>query len=140
MKQALFPFPLFSEECLYTAAIMAGRPPSKSAPLFGQHLAAARKAKGLSQEQFAKLLGTTRTAVDYYERRAINPSIDLIRRCADALGLVVSDFVGDEAATSGPRKRGPKSELEQRLEVVAKLPRARQRKILEVVDALLKAS
>lgn len=139
MKQAIFPFSQFSEECPYNAAIMAGRPPSKSAPLFGQHLAAARKAKGLSQEQFAKLLGTTRTAVDYYERRAINPSIDLIRRCADALGFAASEFVGDEAATATPRKRGPKSELEQRMEVVAKLPRARQRKILEVVDALLKA-
>jgi len=136
MKQALFPFPPFSEEGPYNAAIMAGRPPSKSAPLFGQQLATARKAKGLSQEQFAKLLGTTRTAIDYYERRAINPSIDLIRRCADALGLAASEFFGDETA---PRKRGPKSELEQRLEVVAKLPRTKQRKILEVVDALLKA-
>jgi hypothetical protein len=43
-------------------------------PSEAQRLALARKAKGISQEQFAKLLGTTRTAVDYYERRAANPS------------------------------------------------------------------
>jgi transcriptional regulator with XRE-family HTH domain len=138
MKQAFLPFSDFSEEEPYNAAIiMAGRPPSKSAPSFGQRLAAVRKGKGISQEQFAKLLGATRTAVGYYERRAINPSIELIRRCADALGVSITEFVADE--TVAPRKRGPKSELEQRMEVVAKLPRGRQRKILEVVDALLKA-
>ena len=138
MKQAFLPFSDFPEEEPYNAAIiMAGRPPSKSAPSFGQRLAAVRKGKGISQEQFAKLLGTTRTAVGYYERRAINPSIELLRRCADALGVSITEFVSDE--TAAPRKRGPKSELEQRMEVVAKLPRGRQRKILEVVDALLKA-
>ena len=119
---------------------MAGRPPTKSAPPFGQRLAAARKAKRLSQEQLAKLLGTTRTAVDYYERRAINPSIDLIRRCADALGMAATDFIGEDGGEAAPRKRGPKSEVELRMEIVGTLPRAKQRKILEVVDALLQAA
>ena len=139
MKQAQIPLPGFSAFEPYNAGIMAGRPPTKDAPPFGQRLAALRKEKGLSQDQFAKLLGATRTAVDYYERRAINPGIELIRRCAEALGVSISEFVSDQAVTSAPRKRGPKSELEQRMEVVARLPRAKQRKILEVVDALLKA-
>jgi len=50
MKQAFLPFSYFSEEEPYNAAIiMAGRPPSKSAPSFGQRLAAVRKGKGISQ-------------------------------------------------------------------------------------------
>jgi transcriptional regulator with XRE-family HTH domain len=138
MKQAFFPFPQKTGEEPYNGDIMAGRPPSKSAPAFGQRLALARKAKGISQEQFAQLLGTTRTAVDYYERRAANPSIELIRRCADALGAPVGDFIAD-AGEALPRKRGPKSEIEQRMAALANLPRTRQRKILEVVDAMLKA-
>ena len=138
MKQAFFPFSPKLEEEPYNGDIMAGRPPSKSAPVFGQRLALARKAKGISQEQFAQLLGTTRTAVDYYERRAANPSIELIRRCADALGATVGDFIA-ETGEALPRKRGPKSEIEQRMAALANLPRTRQRKILEVVDAMLKA-
>jgi len=139
MEQAFFPFSQFSENGPYNVAIMAGRHTNKAAPLFGQRLAAARKAKGLSQARFAKLLRTTRTAVDYYERRAVNPSIELIRRCADALGLSPHDFIGEDNGKAAPRKRGPKSEIELRMEVIRKLPRPKQREILKVVDALVKS-
>jgi DNA-binding XRE family transcriptional regulator len=60
----------------YNADIMAGRPPTKEAPIFGQRLAALRRAKDLSQTQLAELLDTTRKMIDYYEREpAIRPSI-----------------------------------------------------------------
>ena len=125
-----------SDKPAYNAADMAGRPPSKAAPVFGQRLAAIRKDRGFSQQRFADMLETSRANVAYYERSAKNPTMDLVHRCAETLGCKVSDLI-DDSAEPPKKKRGPKSELEQRFELVAKLPRSKQREILKVVDALL---
>ena len=127
----------FPQKLPYTWAIMAGRIPTKEAPLFGQRLAAVRRERGLSQEAFASALGTTRANVAYYERSAKNPTLDFIRRCAEVLDIPPSELVGPAEANAAGRKRGPKSVLEQRFEEVSKLPRSRQKEIIKVVDALL---
>jgi transcriptional regulator with XRE-family HTH domain len=124
----------------YNAADMAGRPPTKEAPLFGQRLALLRKEKGYSQEKLAEVLGTTRPNIAYYERSAKNPTLDFIQRCADALGITAADLIGDETATPAATKRGPKSALERSFEKVSNLPRSKQQEILKVVDALVAQS
>ena len=63
---------------------MVVRRPKKQAPLFGQRLVAIRKCKGLSQACLAKLIGIKREMIDYYERRASNPTLDYIKRAASA--------------------------------------------------------
>lgn len=127
---------LFTQNHTYTAADMAGRPPTKTAPIFGQRLAAIRKDQGLSQQRFADMLGTTRANIAYYERSAKNPTTDFVQRCAEALNSKVADLIG-EPSDQPKKKRGPKSELEQRFEIIAKMPRSRQKKIIDVVDALI---
>jgi DNA-binding XRE family transcriptional regulator len=72
----------------YNADVMADRPPTKEAPIFGQRLAALRRAKGLSQTQLAELLDITRKMIDYYERRAGNPSLDFIQRAGPSVRRV----------------------------------------------------
>lgn len=71
----------------YPERDMAGRPPSRQAPAFGARLAELRHARGLTQEQLAERMGATQKTIDYYERRAANPSLDVITRCAEALGV-----------------------------------------------------
>lgn len=124
----------------YNAATMAGRPPTKEAPFFGQRLALIRKEKGYSQEKLAEILGTTRPNIAYYERSAKNPTLDFIQRCADVLEVTAADLIGDGEAASTVRKRGPKSALEKSYEQVSNLPRSKQQEILKVVDALLAQS
>ena len=75
---------------------MAGRRPLSDAPPFGQRLAALRKTRGLSQEQLAKLMGKTREAIDYYERRAKNPTTELLKLVAEAFSVPVAELM-DEA-------------------------------------------
>lgn len=124
----------------YNAATMAGRPPHKDAPPFGQRLAAARRAKGLSQTELAARLNTTRGAIDYYERRAVNPTLDVIRQVAEALAVPVTELLGAEAAPSQTRaKPGPASQLERRFEQIKLLPRKRQQFILQFLDAMIGA-
>ncbi len=123
----------------YNADTMAGRPPQKDAPPFGQRLAAARKRKGLSQTELAARLNTTRGAIDYYERRATNPTLDVIQQVAEALEVSVTELLGEEAATvrAASRKAGPTGKVQKVFEDVSKLPRRQQEKIIQVVAALV---
>ena len=120
-------------------ADMAGRPPTKEAPLFGKRLAQARKAQGFSQEELAAKLGTSRANLAYYERKAENPTLEFLNRCSDVLKIPVADLIGEDQADEH-RKPGPKSKLEKQLEAVRKLPRAKQKFVSEFLETVLQAS
>lgn len=119
------------------SAMAGGRPPRKQAPPFGQRLATIRRDKGLTQRELAELLGTTQKMVDYYERRAINPALEVVRSCARALAVPVIELVGHEAAATLRRKPGPVSQLERRFERVKQLPRGEQEFVIKFLDTVL---
>jgi len=129
--------PMQTENDLYTADAMIGRPPTKEAPQFGQRLAVLRQSKGLTQRELAERLGTTREMVDYYERRAKNPALDVVKSCAKALGVSVVELLGHEAAATLRRKPGPVSQLERRFERVKLLPRSEQDFVIKFLDTVL---
>jgi len=56
---------------------------------FGERIRETRKAKGLSQEDFAHLCGFDRTYISGIERGKRNPSLTAIEVLAKALGLSV---------------------------------------------------
>jgi transcriptional regulator with XRE-family HTH domain len=114
-----------------------GRPPQKEAPPFGKRLTALRREKGLTQKELAKLLGTTQKMVDYYERRAINPALEVVRSCAKALGVPAVELLGPEATAPLRRKPGPLSQLERRFERVKQLPRSDQEFVIKFLDTVL---
>jgi transcriptional regulator with XRE-family HTH domain len=122
----------------YNHPTMAGgRPPQKEAPPFGKRLTALRREKGLTQKELAKLLGTTQKMVDYYERRAINPALEVVRSCAKALDVPAVELLGPEAAAPLRRKPGPLSQLERRFERVKQLPRSEQEFVIKFLDTVL---
>ena len=125
----------FPKKQVYTAAIMAGRPPSKEAPPFGKRLSEARRAKGLSQIELADLLGISAKAIDYYERRARNPSVDFVSKAADALAVSFEDLVG--GVSKKTQKPGPSKKLLRQLEQIQGLPKNKQRFVSELLDTVL---
>lgn len=115
---------------------MAGRPPTKDAPPFGQRLAAERKKQGLSQKQLAERLETTREIIDYYERRAVNPSLPFIERAAESLQVSVAELVGSEPRAAR-RRPGPSPQLVRRIEQIGELPRKEQEFVIRFLDTVL---
>jgi len=113
---------------------MAGRPPTKEAPEFGRRLAAIRKERGLTQPQFAELLEMTPKGIDYYERRAKNPSFEFVQKASEALGLTPDELMGVEAPKS---KSGPSPKLQKQLEQIQQLPRSKQRVVSQLLEAFL---
>jgi transcriptional regulator with XRE-family HTH domain len=121
----------------YTDGIMAGRPPSKAAPPFGQRLAALRKERGHSSAEFARLAGISEDMLTYFERRATNPSAAFVRKAAELLGVTADDLL--DGAGKPARKPGPPSALEQRIAALRALPRERQKLVIDVIDTVLRA-
>ena len=118
----------------YRDVVMVGRAKTP-APLFGQRLASLRKQRGLTQLQFAEQLGISDKLVEYYERRAKNPSMELIKRVADFFEVSASYFVADEV--QAPRKPGPRSEIDKRVAEIKQLPPKQQRLVLIMLDSFL---
>jgi len=118
---------------------MAGRPPEKEPPIFGKRLADLRRGRGLTQQQLADTLGMTVKGIDYYERRAQNPSLDFARRAAKALNVSVAELLG-EGGNGLQRKRGPSPKLQRQLEEIQRLPRSKQKFVSELLDTVLKTT
>lgn len=131
---------MIDEISAYNQDVMAGRPATKAAPLFGQRLSAVRKAKGITQRELADRLNTTREMVDYYERRAVNPALEVVRGCAKALNVPVIELLGSEdQGSNGRRKRGtgPTGKMRRLFEAASQLPRSQQEKITALLEPFI---
>lgn len=90
---------------------------------FGTVLRDIRLAKGMSQEEFASLLGTTKQVISRYENGQRTPKITVAKEYADLLGIPLTILLGEEGATEQsvrPSKRGVKIPVLGR--VVAGIP------------------
>lgn len=64
-----------------------------------QTITECRKAKGLTQEQLAKMLGVTQGAVAQWENGLTHPAFNMLPRLAAALGVTVDELIGKEGAS-----------------------------------------
>ncbi|HSR87840.1 MAG TPA: helix-turn-helix transcriptional regulator [Pontiella sp.] len=115
----------------------AGRPAQSKRSPFGERLFQLRERKGLSQQQAAKLLGVTQQSYATWERRPTALKPEQLVNLAQVFECSVDELVDFTAGTK--RRGGPQGRARQTFEEVSKLPRSRQKKILDVVDALIKA-
>ena len=114
-----------------------GRPAKTEAPPFGRRLATLRTRYGLTQRELAERLSVTQKTIDYYERRARKPSIELLVKLAQAFDTTTDELLGLPPKAVLPAKPGPAPQLEQRLEQLRKLPKAQQKTVLVMIDGLL---
>ena len=115
---------------------MAGRPLLRKPTETGSRLRALRMATGLSQSQLAKQLEIPKRNLSFYELDANYIPSSLVTSFAHALGVSIEQVLGGNGSPS-KSKRGPKSQIERQLEAVLRLPRNQQKKIIDVVNALV---
>ena len=65
---------------------------------FGKRLRQIRKERKLTQEEFAKILGTSKQILSRYEREDRSPRIEVVRKYAEALKVSADYLLGDEEA------------------------------------------
>ena len=96
-----------------------------------------REAAGLSLRELARMVGEDHSNVGFWERTGNLPRSNVLVPLAQALGVTVEELLGEEKPK---RAAGPGGKVRNVFDQVSKLPRRQQDKIVEVVEALLKAS
>lgn len=105
---------------------------------FGQRLAQLRKAAGLTQEELARELGTTRRMIAYYETEVDYQPAALFPKMAEILGVKTDELLGSKNGTDKTAKtKIPVTRLWKRFKQVEKLPPQEKKQIVQLVDALL---
>jgi transcriptional regulator with XRE-family HTH domain len=104
----------------------------------GKRLAMLRKEQGLTQKQLGDRVDVTQQVIAEYEGGYRNIPVYRLAQLAEALGVPVDDLMKGSIAAG--RKRGPASKLDRLTEQIAKLPRTRQRFVIEMLeDAVARA-
>lgn len=107
----------------------------RSDPEYGRYLRSLREAAGISQREVARQLGVHHSNVGFWERSGTVPRSNLLPKLASILGIPVESIIGD--SDTSKKNQLPASRLGKAFESVANLPRHKQKRIVEVVEALV---
>jgi transcriptional regulator with XRE-family HTH domain len=92
-----------------------------------------RETAGISLRELARQLGEHPSNVSFWERTGKIPRSNVLAPMAKVLGVSVEELLGEKP----PRRSAPAGRARQSFEQISELPRSQQKKILDVVDALL---
>lgn len=102
----------------------------------GARIAQLRKERGLTQVQLAQLLDLTQQMVASYEVGRRRVPVSLLPAIADALTISIEELIGRPPARAAA-KRGPAPKLQQQIERIGQLPKAKQRFVMEMLETVL---
>ncbi|MCP4501483.1 MAG: helix-turn-helix transcriptional regulator [Deltaproteobacteria bacterium] len=117
---------------------MLGRPAIKEAPIFGKKISELRKARGLTQVEFAEQLSLSQGTINDYERRTSNPSLNLVRRLAAFFEVPVAELLEQEEAVE--QRPARTTQLERAFEAVKALPRSKQKVIVDIIESYARSN
>lgn len=114
--------------------------PAKDSAFFqalGSRIAQARKERGMTQQALAEALGIAQQTLGHYEVARARIAADLLPRLADALDVSLDELLKGQPTVRLHGKRGPASRLEQQLDAVTSLPKAKQKMVAELLDSVI---
>jgi transcriptional regulator with XRE-family HTH domain len=105
---------------------------------FGKRLIALRKARGITQVELAKTLGTTQRTISYYENEGGLPTVLLLGGLAGALGVTTDELLGLKPTKVQDSLK--KRRLWKRLQRIESLPERDQRAVIRLINSLVASS
>lgn len=107
--------------------------PAKKRTQFAENLATARKAKGLSQRELARLVKVTPRVIGLYETIIKNPTPDIVVRIAGALRVTIDELMGYKPIKNNEPTSRMVTKTVRKLE---QLPLKEQKKLLDYINLL----
>ncbi len=101
----------------------------------GGRIAQLRKEQGITQVQLAEQLGVSQQTITAYEVGRRRIQVSALPVIAQALGVAVETLVGETPTAT--RKRGPAPKLQQQMDRITQLPKARQQFVMQVIESML---
>ena len=80
----------------------ARHPASAEPPRVGDTLAALRQARSLSLDELSRMAGVSKSMLSQIERAQANPTVAVVWRLANALGVPLGDLLGGGAPPAAP--------------------------------------
>lgn len=101
----------------------------------GARVAQARKDQELTQQQLAEQLGIAQQTLAHYEVGRLRIPASMLPTLAQMLGLTTEELFGQSVKLAG--RRGPAPRLQQQIERIGQLPKAKQRFVMEMLETVL---
>jgi transcriptional regulator with XRE-family HTH domain len=103
----------------------------------GRKVATLRKEQRLTQVQLAEVLDISQQHMASFEKGIRKIPSSMLPVLAQVFGTSVDELLG---VSNGKRKRGPAPKLQRQIEQIQKLPRTKQRFVIEMLDTVLQQS
>jgi transcriptional regulator with XRE-family HTH domain len=100
----------------------------------GQKVATLRKDQHLTQAQLAEILGISQQHMASFEKGIRKIPASMLPTLSQVFGISVDELLGVGATK---RKRGPAPKLQRQIEQIQKLPRTKQRFVMQMLDTVL---
>ena len=81
-------------------------------------------------------LGIAQQTLAHYEGGHLRVAVATLSIMAKALSVPVEELIGEES-TAAKNKRGPASKLQQQMEKIAQLPKAKQQFVIQMLDTVI---
>ncbi len=101
----------------------------------GARIAKRRKELGITQAQLGTLLGYSQQQIASFELGRSRVPLSLLPTLARSLSLSAEEVLGHPREQAN--RRGPAPKLAQQMERIQRLPRAKQRFVVEMLDTVL---
>lgn len=101
----------------------------------GRRVAQLRKEANITQTQLAESLAISQQLIAAYESGSRKIPASLLPTLARLFAVSLEELIGMEKL---PAKRGPASTLQRQMEQIGSMPRAKQKFITEMLEALIK--
>ncbi|ODS22422.1 XRE family transcriptional regulator [Candidatus Endobugula sertula] len=102
----------------------------------GKRIAQFRKAQNMTQTQLADALGIAQQTMAHYEGGKLRIPVALLATLSTLLEVSVEEVIGESG--NAKSKRGPASKFQRQIEQIGLMPRAKQKFISEMLEALIK--
>lgn len=107
---------------------------------FSTTLKQIRLSKGMSQEEFATFLGTSKQNISRYENGEVSPKISTAAKMAEKLGISLAQLNGDNSSNTAPAETNNGNAGRERVSnLFMSLSAESQEKLLDYALLLLKA-
>lgn len=100
----------------------------------GARVAALRNEEGMSQQAVADELGIPQQTYAHYEVGRLRMPASLLPKLAQIFGVTADELLG---TSNGSGKRGPTPKLQQQIERLSRLPKAKQKTVMEMIEGVL---
>jgi transcriptional regulator with XRE-family HTH domain len=100
----------------------------------GARIADLRKDQAMTQVQLAESMDVSQQTVASWEVGRRGVPVSALPLLARTLGVSVEALIGEKTA---PAKRGPTPKLQQQVERLSRLPQAKQRVVMEMLEGFL---